>query len=224
MANGEAFDDAVLCARANPSLDVGCHLVLIQGRSLVTGADLPATWTQLMVRLATGQMNCYQELRAQLEKITATGVRLTHLDTHKHTHVIPSVFSALMRLALEFEIPFIRLPYDSGWGLVRPLDRYGRKRLARDKLRFTDHFMGFRLTDHLSESSLIRSLAALPAGSTEFMCHPGFLRADLQRAITRLKETRQQELAALTSESIKREIERRNIILTNYRELAQSRS
>ena len=35
MANGDAFDDAVRLARDTPSLDVGCHLVLISGRSLL---------------------------------------------------------------------------------------------------------------------------------------------------------------------------------------------
>ena len=48
MANGDAFDDAVRLARETPSLDVGCHLVLIGGRSLVTGKPLPATVAQLL--------------------------------------------------------------------------------------------------------------------------------------------------------------------------------
>ena len=48
-------------------------------------------------------------------------MRPSHLDTHKHTHVVPSVLSAVMRVAEEFEIRFIRLPFDSGWALVQPL-------------------------------------------------------------------------------------------------------
>ena len=52
MANGDAFDDAVRLARETPSLDVGCHLVLIGGRSLVTGNPFPSTVAQLLRALA----------------------------------------------------------------------------------------------------------------------------------------------------------------------------
>ena len=50
MANGDAFDDAVRLAREAPSLDVGCHLVLIGGLSLVTGKPFPATVAQLLLK------------------------------------------------------------------------------------------------------------------------------------------------------------------------------
>ena len=221
MANGEAFDDAVRLARENPSLDVGCHLVLIQGRSLVSGSALPVNWRQLMARLIARSIDPYRELRTQLEKTIAAGLRPSHLDTHKHTHVIPTVLSAVIRLAHEFSIPFIRLPYDAGWKPVRFLDRYGRRRLTQAQLRSTDHFLGFRLTDRLSVETLLRSLDTLPAGSTEYMCHPGFLRDDLRRATTRLKETRARELEALTSAAVKEHLDDRGIVLTDYRELAQ---
>lgn len=223
MANGDAFDDAVLLARENPSLDVGCHLVLVQGRSLMTGSDLPRNWKDLIASLVTRRIDPYRELRAQAEKIFAAGLRPSHLDAHKHTHVIPSVLSAVIRIAREFEIPFIRLPYDAGWGAVRFLDQYGRRRLARAEVRSTDHFLGFRLTDHLSEQTLLRALSTLPPGITEFMCHPGFLCGDLRRASTRLKETRERELAALTSPAVKNELERQGIVVSDYRTLLQSR-
>ena len=68
--------------------------------------------------------------------------------------------------------------------------------------------------------SLIKSLSALPEGSTEFMCHPGYLGDELRRAATRLKETRERELAALTSPRVKAILAARGIVLTNYRTLA----
>ena len=49
MANGDAFDDAVRLARETPTLDIGCHLVLIGGRSLLNGEAFPATAPQLVV-------------------------------------------------------------------------------------------------------------------------------------------------------------------------------
>ena len=209
MANGDAFDDAVRLARENPTLDIGCHLVLIQGRSLATGRELPVNWKQFLAALASRRLHPYREMRAQMEKIAAAGLRPSHLDTHKHTHVVPAVLSAVVRLAREFNVPFIRLPFDAGWNAVRLLDRYGRRKLARAGVRATDHFLGFRLTDGLTEESLLGALRAIPNGSTEFMCHPGFLGPDLRHAETRLKETRERELAALTSSAVVAELKRR---------------
>ncbi len=70
-------------------------------------------------------------------------------------------------------------------------------------MRMTDHFLGFRLTGSLTEHSFAAALRSLPEGTTEFMCHPGFLGPELQQASTRLKESRVRELEALTSPRIR---------------------
>jgi predicted glycoside hydrolase/deacetylase ChbG (UPF0249 family) len=222
MANGDAFDDAVQLARTTPTLDVGCHLVLIQGRSLVSGRDLPGSWDELLRVLLLRRLDVYSELRAQVQRIVDTGLTPSHFDTHKHTHVLPNVLTAVIRLAEEFAVPFIRLPFDAGWWPGRPLDVWYRTRLKNGRLRSTDHFLGFRLTDTLTEQSLCAALSRLPEGSTEFMCHPGYLGQELQHARTRLKETRERELEALTSPRVKEIIASRGIVLTNYRELSQA--
>jgi predicted glycoside hydrolase/deacetylase ChbG (UPF0249 family) len=221
MANGHAFEDAVRLAHESPTLDVGCHLVLIQGQSLVSGESLPESWAQLLKSLAAGRIDPYRELRAQVEKILARNITPSHFDTHKHTHVLPNVLSAILRLAREYGVPFIRLPFDAGWPPVRPIDRAFRRKLAATGLHTTDHFLGFRLTDTLDEQNLVAALSKLPEGSTEFMCHPGYLGEELARASTRLKESRKRELDALTSPAVRRVIEQRSIRLTNYRELIE---
>jgi chitin disaccharide deacetylase len=73
----------------------------------------------------------------------------------------------------------------------------------------------------LTEQSLSAALSELPEGSTEFMCHPGYLGEDLRRAATRLKETRERELAALTSTRVKDVIASRGIVVTNFLELSE---
>src|SRR5690349_15492640 len=102
MANGDDFDDALRLARDTPTLDIGAHLVLVQGDSLLTGNPLPATITQLLAALAKRQLHPFDELRAQLRKILDAGIRPTHLDTHKHTHLAPPVLDAVARLSEEF--------------------------------------------------------------------------------------------------------------------------
>lgn len=216
MANGDAFDDAVRLARETPTLDVGGHMVLIQGRSLLTGKPFPEKLRDTVAAIATRRLDPYAELRAQIEKMIAAGVRLTHLDSHKHTHIAPPVFRAVVRLAHEFRIPFVRLPLDTTLPAVRLLRGF-YTRLARGyQVRMTDHFMGFRLTGHLNERTLAAALELLPEGTTEFMCHPGFLRDELREAATRLKQSRVEELEALTSPGIRNLIAQRGIQLATF--------
>ncbi len=207
MANGAAFDDAVQLAQQTPTLDLGCHLVLVEGRSLITGRQFPETPQQLVLAFARQQLDIYAELRAQIDKILSAGLRLTHLDSHKHAHIVPGIFRVVVRLAHELRIPYVRLPLDETVRYARIpcafANRYYR-RLARDcDVKMTDHFLGFRLTGSLTEDSFTAALRCLPEGTTEFMCHPGFVGPELRQARTRLKESRLRELEALTSPRIR---------------------
>lgn len=126
MASGDAFDDAVRLARENPSLGVGCHLVLVGGRAVappetipsLAGPDgrLPSTLAALGARLALGrvrQADLETEMAAQIARIRAAGIPPTHVDTHKHTHLFPRVMEALARVASEFGIGAVRKPYEN---------------------------------------------------------------------------------------------------------------
>lgn len=204
MANGDAFEDAVRLARETPSLDIGCHLVLVQGQSLITGKPFPKNPRALVFELARKRLNVYAELRAQIEKIVAEGIMPTHLDTHKHTHLVPTVFRQVVRLAFEFKIPYVRLPLDANVAFTRiPFERFYRCSAARLGVCMPDHFLGFRLTGSFTEDTFAAALSKLPDGLTEFMCHPGFLGPELKGASTRLKESRVRELEALTSPRIR---------------------
>jgi len=231
MANGAAFDHAVTLARGNPSLDVGCHLVLVQGRSVADPSrELPATMTDLVRALVQRRLPVYEELFAQVRKIVQAGIRPTHLDTHKHTHLLPPVLEAVARVAHEFRIPWVRRPFDFGIDRGARLTksaialgmRVPRPGFARvlSNLKTTDHFAGFQITGMMKQANLIDILERLPEGLTEFMCHPGKLGPELRAAATRLKESREIELAALVSPEVRSVIERRGIELVNYRSAA----
>jgi chitin disaccharide deacetylase len=230
MANGDAFDHAVALARETPTLDVGCHLVLVQGRSIRDPSRaLPATVAELLRALVSGDLPVYEELAAQVGKIVGAGVRPTHLDTHKHTHLLPPVLSALARVAQEFGIRWVRRPFDFGIDpgarITKSAVAFGmritRPGFARalGALRSTDYFTGFQITGTLDPGKLISTLERLPQGLTEFMCHPGKLGPELRAATTRLKESRAIELAALLSVEARGVIERRGIELVSYRDI-----
>jgi predicted glycoside hydrolase/deacetylase ChbG (UPF0249 family) len=88
----------------------------------------------------------------------------------------------------------------------------------------TDHFLGFRLTGKLDCAALVALIRRLPEGSSELMCHPGFLRAELRAARTRLKESRLRELEALTSPAARQALEEAGVRLVNYRSLRRELS
>jgi len=234
MANGDAFDDAVRLAREVPTLDIGCHLVLIGGRSLVSGKPLPSSVPQLLTGIAKRQIPIYEELSAQIRAILKAGIAPTHLDTHKHTHLAPPVLEAVARVSAEFGIRWVRRPFDlpltaarrgaprlkqwtnNAMSLMR--QRFHRVLKSRD-CRYTDHFAGFLLTGRFHTAELVNLLGSLPDGSTEFMCHPGQCGDTLRRARTRLKESRQRELEALVAPEVRQALERNSIELVNYRQL-----
>ncbi len=226
MATGPAFDHAVDLAHRNPSLDVGCHLVL-------EGAPgLPATVHELVRAVMTGNIQIYAELSRQVQRVVGAGLKPTHLDTHKHTHLLPPILDALVRVSLVFGIPWIRRPFDfplsakgvtwgrkivsRGFGLAR---RRFHRVLERNGCRTTDHFAGFQITGSYDAHELVSLIAQLPAGTTEFMCHPGFFTDELQGARTRLKASRERELQALTSPEVRNAIKAAGVKLTCYREL-----
>ncbi|MGA2269893.1 MAG: ChbG/HpnK family deacetylase [Bryobacteraceae bacterium] len=234
MANGAAFADAVRLAGEAPSLDIGCHLVLIGGRALVTGKPLPLTVPQLLTAMARRRIRVYDELRAQVRRIVDAGIRPTHLDTHKHTHLAPPVLDAVARLGEEFGIPWVRRPFDfplnarrgavpgvkrltsGALGLLR---RRFHRVLGKHGRRTTDHFAGFQITGRIRTADLVDLLDAVPEGSTELMCHPGRYGEALRHARTRLKESREHELEALIAPEVRQALERNGIELVNYRGL-----
>ncbi len=119
MATGAAFEDAVRLAKENPSLDIGCHLVL------VGSPPFPDTVPQLVRAVTFGRIRIYDELAAQVRRIVDAGLKPTHLDTHKHTHLLPPVLTAVAKISEGFQIPWVRRPFDF------PLQPGGAGRIRR---------------------------------------------------------------------------------------------
>lgn len=226
MATGEAFEDAVELAHSTPTLDVGCHIVL------VGAPGLPQTIPQLVRDMALGRLRVYDEIAAQVRKIVGAGLHPTHLDTHKHTHLLPPVLNALAHISSDFGIPWVRRPFDfpmqsSRAGLVKRavsgsftlVRSHFERELSRRGCRSTDHFAGFQITGNYDSAELAALIRALPEGSTEFMCHPGFCGNQLRGAATRLKESRERELRALVSSEVRVALKEARVELVSYRDL-----
>jgi predicted glycoside hydrolase/deacetylase ChbG (UPF0249 family) len=251
MATGAAFDDAVALAHAYPTLGVGCHVTLTDGipasppQSIPTllGADgktfRPSLgdFVQMLLRGKVSEAEIEREAFAQVEKLRSAGIHVTHLDTHKHTHLFPAVTRPLLRVAERCSIGAIRNPFERPWSLAlghgNRLRRLQVKLLGNLQHRFeshvqirdarvltTDGTIGISATGHLDAITLRQLLHALPAkGTFELCCHPGYNDGDLDRVTTRLRTHRDVERNALLTELPARSLQPNAPQLINYGDL-----
>jgi predicted glycoside hydrolase/deacetylase ChbG (UPF0249 family) len=167
VANGAAFYDAVERLRDVPSLDVGVHLTLVEERSL-TGIRFPRSYVEF-VRGMKDSAAIERELRAQIERVMAAGLRVTHLNGHQHVHMWPSVFAIVSRLADQYGIGYVRRVRDRGGrgGIVRHLSI-----AALNALGAGGSTIGVMEAGHLTADRIIKLLKHV-RGTTELVTHPG---------------------------------------------------
>jgi predicted glycoside hydrolase/deacetylase ChbG (UPF0249 family) len=228
MATGRAFDDAIALSKTHPTLGVGCHIVLTDGSPVspphtiptLLGADgrnFRTSLTDFLIAVLRGKISEAEielETLAQIQKIQRSGIQVTHLDTHKHTHILPGVARPLLNAAQRCGVPAVRNPFERPWSLrlgssslTRSLQvsiiRHLRPRFfalpqIRDGLiRTTDGTIGISATGNLNTDTLHAILHALPEGLCEIVCHPGYNDTDLDAITTRLRDTREIERRAL---------------------------
>lgn len=205
MADAPAFEHAAGLARRTPTLDVGVHLVLWPGNEA-----LPQRLPSFLARAMSSSVEeIEKDFSRQVEKVIAGGIAPSHLDTHKHVHLLPRVMKAVVRVAKRFGVQWVRRPL-----FARQASGHG--------LRVADHFTGYRLTGRMELPGLLAALGGLRPGLTELMCHPGICDLELRRAPTRLKEQRQRELEALTDPEARRLLDREQVELTSFRAAAEN--
>ena len=265
MANGAAFADAVTAARSAPNLSVGCHVVLVDGTPVspadaadtlvaIRSAEPDKFYSRLSAFAARAMLGGFDrdqlvaEVTAQIRKIQATGLQVTHLDTHKHAHIFPEILVALLRAARICGVRAIRNPIVpvkalparlfkgkrelwKRYGQVRMLHTFSRQFLQRTKragLLTPDGVIGVIETgsvENAGYSSLQRqTLASLPEGTWELVCHPGYNDADLRAIRTRLLDSREEERRLLTSADLRKFLEEQKFRIISYREFAEDRS
>jgi len=232
MANGPAFDDAVSVAQAHPTLGVGCHIVLTDGIPVAPPEYIPsllgpdrkslrpslADFVQALLRGKIRSKDIELEALFQIHKLQHAGIKITHLDTHKHTHIFPIVAKRLLAIADSNNIRWIRNPFEPPFSLAlnhgSRLRRLGIRavgtlrsrfesalRLHQGRVSTSDGTIAISATGELDAATLSEVLRALPPNGTyEFCCHPGYNDQDLDRVTTRLRAHRNVEREALLSE------------------------
>ena len=225
MADGSACGGAIAVARQHPALGVGCHVVLVDGSPCADPSAVPTLlgrggrlrdslagfiWDLQRGRISEDEIET--EAKAQIGRLQSAGVHVTHVDTHKHTHLFPRVTRPLMRAAMRCGVRAIRNPFEQPWSASLTRGAFLRKLEVTALRRFqasfqqlrrasglhsTDGCIGVSATGSLDASTLQRILDEAPGGTWELVCHPGYNDADLGAVKTRLRETRNVEREAL---------------------------
>ena len=251
MANAHAFEEAAILAQASTRWSVGCHVVLVDGEPILDANRLPSLVPAhnsgrfregvgvLALRSMLGRVNSDEieaEVAAQIQKLQAHNIAVSHVDSHKHTHMFPRVLAGILRAARTCGVRAIRNPFESfaadfvrtrkdlwkRYVQVRALRNLAgpfRRAVSKAGMRTPDGTLGIVVTGHL-DPQLFRGIAeSMPEGTWEFVCHPGYLDDDLRSTPTRLRESRVQELALLTSQETREALASRDVELISYRDL-----
>ncbi len=227
MARAAATDEAIEIARATPTLGVGCHIVLSDGEPVLPPAQIPSLvdpstnlfiprLTVFLGRLMTGRIRAEEietEATAQIPYLQSRGLHVTHVDTHKHTHMFPRVLRPLLRGARACGIHSVRNPFEPFWAIratastgfvravqvssLRCLHFSWHRILAGEGFATTGGTLGVSGTGALDIVTLHRLLDRVPAGTWELVTHPGYNDADLARVQTCLRASRDIERNAL---------------------------
>jgi len=251
MANSSAFEDAVRLAQADSRWSVGCHVVLVDGQPLIDPSQLSSLVVAknghafrdgvagFAVRALAGRIDSEQveaETTAQIRKLQARGLAVSHVDTHKHTHMFPAALHGILRAARTCGHTAIRNPFEvvaanfaraqrGLWKRYAQMKTLGglagtfRRAVTKAGLKTPDGTLGIVATGHLNPD-LFRNIADnMPEGTWEFVCHPGYLDHDLEAVRTRLRRQREEELAVLTSADARNALANRGIELISYHQL-----
>jgi len=257
MANGPAFEQAARLAKTLPNLSVGCHVVLIDGEPVLDARRVPSLASagsgrtrfrenlkSFVLRAFLGHLEPAEieaEVTAQIRRLQSSGIAVSHVDTHKHTHLFPAVLRPVLRAAKTCGIRAIRNPFGprkplrSSELLARPSlwTRYAEVRILRTMaarfrdsakragLLTTDGTLGVEVTGALDDK-LFRAIAEIiPEGTWEFVCHPGYNDDDLRSSNTRLRESREAELRLLTTPEARQLLSNLGVSLISYRDLGE---
>jgi predicted glycoside hydrolase/deacetylase ChbG (UPF0249 family) len=244
MATGPAFRDAVHRAFMQPSLGVGCHVVLVDGTPALHAAELPTLapggrfrrglgeFVQALFAGSISALEIEREATAQMLRIQSSGLTVTHVDTHKHTHIFPRVLVPVLRAARALSIRSIRNPFEPAWSQRATLDapwprrlqvrvlrvfrRFFLRAVGRARMLTTDGALGVLATGTLDAEMLRRLMERMPPGTWELVCHPGYSDAALEQAGTRLLGSREVERAALLASFAALPLDRGGIQLMDY--------
>ena len=246
MSGAPAFSEAVKIARRNPGLQVGLHLTLVQGRSVLPPAEIPSlvdTAGNFTANPVRGGMRYFfdrglycqlkREIEAQIKKVLDAGVVLSHIDGHLNIHLHPTVFRILLELMPRYGISSFRLAQERlshnlrfdgqrKFGKVieslifKKLTERARPELKRIGIQYAAEVKGVLNSGRMTEKYILNIIDDLQEGLTEIYFHPGIL-PDAEISRLMPDYRHQEELVAIMSQTIRQRLKTLQIQVQNYR-------
>jgi len=197
MVAGKAAADAVARARALPTLGVGLHIVLVEGRPVLPADRLPAlvdgtgNFRTDMARAGVtifaspaARRQLAAEVEAQFAAFAATGLPLDHVNAHKHFHLHPTIAGTILKIGKRYGMRAARAPIeprrvlrqvdgtDTGPRIETVWARLVRARLRRAGMLVPDQVFGLAWSGAMTADRMRGILERLPDGLTEIYTHP----------------------------------------------------
>ncbi len=202
MVGAGAAADAVRRAHSVPSLRVGLHLVVVEGRPLLPPEKVPdlvdrdGCFSRRLVRSGfkyffqpPARRQLEAEIRAQFEAFRETGLNLDHVNTHNHMHLHPTILSLLIEIGNDYGMRSVRFPYEpplrswkasrrglgskTGWWIfLAPWLILMKRKLRRAGARMNDRLFGMADSGRMTRGLVIALMREVPHGITEMYFHP----------------------------------------------------
>jgi hopanoid biosynthesis associated protein HpnK len=199
MVSAPATADAVARAQRMPSLRVGLHLVLVEGRPVLPVAAVThlvdgdgrlrsgmAALGAVIACSAPARRQLAAEISAQFEAFSATGLTLDHCNAHKHFHLHPVIARLMIEIGARFGLRAVRVPLESVPVLRRiepqtslapalltaPFAQLLRRRVRAAGLLAPDYVFGLRWSGQMTAARLCGLIGNLPDGLSEIYLHP----------------------------------------------------
>lgn len=238
VACGRAFDHACGLVASRPHLDLGAHLTLVEERpilgpgvlkTLAPEGRFPRSYRQLFLELLAGRIELREvewELEAQIQRLKSAGLKISHLDSHQHTHLFPALRTILLNLAERHGLRGIRAagrvtPKATKFGvLLAPLAKKAWREAIARGLTSPDTLWLPATSGRVTAAQLLEGIPLLPEGVTELVVHPGVDQAVLDREYPTWNFDWPGELAAVTAPEVKEALARENVQLIRYTELS----
>jgi len=231
MVGADFVQDAIEHARRHPSLKVGLHLVLVEGRPLLPAREVPDlvdSQGDFSTRLVRAGFKFFfrpgirkqlaAEIRAQFEAFQETGLELDHVNAHNHMHLHPTVLRLMLQTGREFGLKAVRLPNEpplrswrasrkslksrlASWTLLCPWLGLMKLLLRRAGVSHNDFLFGMADSGSMTLDLVLKFLENLPGGVTELYFHPATRRC-AEIDRTMRDYRHEDEFGALTSSSL----------------------
>ncbi|PHG01450.1 hypothetical protein COI63_24920 [Bacillus toyonensis] len=206
MTNMSGFEDAVEHIYTHSKLGIGMHFNLTYGSPINPPERVPSLvdeYGKFSSRLANKwtEGDILLELVSQWNRLLKVGLNPTHIDSHQHIQMYPTVYKQMVTFAHTNQLYMRRTIFDPVMGMNHP--------------KRTDYFIMDTYYEEDGLSRLEQYLRNLRPGVTELMCHPGYVDS-IVTATSEWTYVREMEHGVFTQPIIKKLLNELKIQLINF--------